>query len=90
MSIIETIALLGSFWLMIVLTMILTFVLITIWLVILATELFTVTVIKDKSLKVIHDIKENITNGTNKVEIITEEMEADMEEGATNEYYNRF
>jgi hypothetical protein len=64
--------------------------LITIWLVILATELFTVTVIKDKSLKVIHDIKENITNGTNKVEIITEEMEADMEEGATNEYYNRF
>lgn len=64
--------------------------LITIWLVILATELFTVTVIKDKSLKVIHDIKENITNGTNKVEIITEEMEADMEEGVTNEYYNRF
>ena len=64
--------------------------LITIWLVILATELFTVTVIKDKSLKVIHDIKENITNGTNKVEIITEEMEADMEEGATNEYYSRF
>lgn len=64
--------------------------LITIWLVILATELFTVTVIKDKSLKVIHDIKENITNGTNKVEIITEEMEADMEEGAINEYYNRF
>lgn len=64
--------------------------LITIWLIILATELFTVTVIKDKSLKVIHDIKENITNGTNKVEIITEEMEADMEEGATNEYYNRF
>ena len=64
--------------------------LITVWLVILATELFTVTVIKDKSLKVIHDIKENITNGTNKVEIITEEMEADMEEGATNEYYNRF
>ena len=64
--------------------------LITIWLVILATELFTVTVIKDKSLKVIHDIKENITNGTNKVEIITEEMEADMEEGATYEYYNRF
>ena len=64
--------------------------LITVWLIILATELFTVTVIKDKSLKVIHDIKENITNGTNKVEIITEEMEADMEEGATNEYYNRF
>lgn len=64
--------------------------LITIWLVILATELFTVTVIKDKSLKVIHDIKENITNGTNKVEIITEEMEADMEEGAINEYYSRF
>lgn len=64
--------------------------LITIWLVILATELFTVTVIKDKSLKVIHDIKENITNGTNKVEIITEEMEADMEEGVTNEYYNKF
>ena len=64
--------------------------LITIWIIILATELFTVTVIKDKSLKVIHDIKENITNGTNKVEIITEEMEADMEEGATNEYYNRF
>ena len=64
--------------------------LITIWLVILATELFTVTVIKDKSLKVIHDIKENITNGTNKVEIITEEMEADMEEGVVNEYYNRF
>ena len=64
--------------------------LITIWLIILATELFTVTVIKDKSLKVIHDIKENITNGTNKVEIITEEMEADMEEGVTNEYYNRF
>lgn len=64
--------------------------LITIWLVILATELFTVTVIKDKSLKVIHDIKENITNGTNKVEIITEKMEADMEEGVTNEYYNRF
>ena len=64
--------------------------LITIWLIILATELFTVTVIKDKSLKVIHDIKENITNGTNKVEIITEEMEADMEEGVVNEYYNRF
>lgn len=64
--------------------------LITIWLIILATELFTVTVIKDKSLKVIHDIKENITNGTNKVEIITEEMEADMEEGAINEYYSRF
>ena len=64
--------------------------LITIWLVILATELFTVTVIKDKSLKVIHDIKENITNGTNKVEIITEEMEADMEEGVMNEYYSRF
>ena len=64
--------------------------LITIWLVILATELFTVTVIKDKSLKVIHDIKENITNGTNKVEIITQDMEADMEEGVTNEYYNRF
>lgn len=64
--------------------------LITIWLVILATELFTVTVIKDKSLKVIHDIKENITNGTNKVEIITEEMEADMEEGVVNEYYSRF
>ena len=64
--------------------------LITIWLIILATELFTVTVIKDKSLKVIHDIKENITNGTNKVEIITEEMEADIEEGAINEYYSRF
>ena len=64
--------------------------LITVWLVILATELFTVTVIKDKSLKVIHDIKENIINGTNKVEIITEEMEADMEEGVVNEYYSRF
>lgn len=64
--------------------------LITVWLIILATELFTVTVIKDKSLKVIHDIKENITNGTNKVEIITEEMEADMEEGVVNEYYSRF
>lgn len=64
--------------------------LITVWLVILATELFTVTVIKDKSLKVIHDIKENINNGTNKVEIITEEMEADMEEGVVNEYYSRF
>ena len=64
--------------------------LITTWLIILATELFTVTVIKDKSLKVIHDIKENITNGTNKVEIITEEMEADMEEGVVNEYYSRF
>lgn len=58
--------------------------LITTWLIILATELFTVTVIKDKSLKVIHDIKENITNGTNKVEIITEEMEADMEEGVVS------
>ena len=64
--------------------------LITVWLVILATELFTVTVIKDKSLKVIHDIKENINNGTNKDEIITEEVEADMEEGVVNEYYSRF
>lgn len=63
--------------------------LIVVWLIILATELFTVSVIKDKTPKVVKDIKEKMSNGTNKVEIITEQMEADMEEGALNEYYNR-
>ena len=29
-------------------------------------------------------------NEVNKVEVVTEEMEADMEEGVMNEYYSRF
>ena len=68
MSIIETIALLGSFWLMIVLTMILTFVL-----------------VKDKTIE---KVSEN--SSVNKVEVITDEMEADIEEGVRSEYYGRF
>lgn len=74
MSIIETIALLGSFWLMIVLTMILTFVL-----------------VKDKTTEVKNVIKKISDNtSVNKVEVITDEMEADIEEGVRNEYYGRF
>ena len=38
----------------------------------------------------ISDIKEKVSNSTNKVEIVTEQMEVDMEEGVMNEYYNRF
>ena len=73
MSIIETIALLGSFWLMIVLTMILTFVL-----------------IKDKTTEVKNVIKKISDNtSVNKVEVITDEMEADIEEGVRSEYYRR-
>lgn len=64
--------------------------LVVIWLIILATELFTVSVIKDKTPKIVSDIKEKVSNSTNKVEIITEQMEVDMEEGVMNEYYNRF
>ena len=64
--------------------------LVVVWLIILATELFTVSVIKDKTPKIVSDIKEKVSNGTNKVEIITEQMEVDMEEGVMNEYYNRF
>ena len=64
--------------------------LIVIWLIILATELFTVSVIKDKTPKIVSDIKEKVSNSTNKVEIVTEQMEVDMEEGVMNEYYNRF
>ena len=74
MSIIETIALLGSFWLMIVLTMILAFVL-----------------IKDKTTEVKNVIKKISDNtSVNKVEVITDEMEADIEEGVRSEYYGRF
>ena len=64
--------------------------LVVIWLIILATELFTVSVIKDKTPKIVSDIKEKVSNSTNKVEIVTEQMEVDMEEGVMNEYYNRF
>ena len=64
--------------------------LVVVWLIILATELFTVSVIKDKTPKIVSDIKEKVSNGTNKVEIVTEQMEVDMEEGVMNEYYNRF
>lgn len=64
--------------------------LVVVWLIILATELFTVSVIKDKTPKIVSDIKEKVSNSTNKVEIITEQMEVDMEEGVMNEYYNRF
>ena len=63
--------------------------LVVVWLIILATELFTVSVIKDKTPKIVSDIKEKVSNNTNKVEIITEQMEVDMEEGVMNEYYNR-
>ena len=74
MSIIETIALLGSFWLMIVLTMILTFVL-----------------VKDKTMEVKNVIKKVSENSSvNKVEVITDEMEADIEEGVRSEYDGRF
>ena len=64
--------------------------LVVVWLIILATELFTVSVIKDKTPKIVSDIKEKVSNSTNKVEIVTEQMEVDMEEGVMNEYYNRF
>ena len=64
--------------------------LVVVWLIILATELFTVSVIKDKTPKIVSDIKEKVSNSTNKVEIITEQMEVDMEEGVMNEYYNKF
>ena len=64
--------------------------LVVVWLIVLATELFTVSVIKDKTPKIVSDIKEKVSNSTNKVEIITEQMEVDMEEGVMNEYYNRF
>ena len=64
--------------------------LVVVWLIILATELFTVSVIKDKTPKIVSDIKEKVRNSTNKVEIVTEQMEVDMEEGVMNEYYNRF
>ena len=64
--------------------------LVVVWLIILATELFTVSVIKDKTPKIVSDIKEKVSNTTNKVEIVTEQMEVDMEEGVMNEYYNRF
>ena len=64
--------------------------LVVVWLIILATELYTVSVIKDKTPKIVSDIKEKVSNSTNKVEIVTEQMEVDMEEGVMNEYYNRF
>ena len=64
--------------------------LVVVWLIILATELFTVSVIKDKTPKIVSDIKEKVSNSTNKVEIVTEQMDVDMEEGVMNEYYNRF
>ena len=64
--------------------------LVVVWLIILATELFTVSVIKDKTPKIVSDIKEKVSNSTNNVEIVTEQMEVDMEEGVMNEYYNRF
>ena len=64
--------------------------LVVVWLIILATELFTVSVIKDKTPKIVSDIKEKVSNSTNKVEIVTEQMEVDMEEGVMNEYYNKF
>ena len=64
--------------------------LVVVWLIILATELFTVSVIKDKTPKIVSDIKEKVSNSTNNVEIVTEQMEVDMEEGVMNEHYNRF
>ena len=45
---------------------------------------------EDKTPKIVSDIKEKVSNSTNKVEIVTEQMEVDMEEGVMNEYYNRF
>ena len=52
--------------------------------------LYNQSVIKDKTPKIVSDIKEKVSNSTNKVEIVTEQMEVDMEEGVMNEYYNRF
>ena len=48
--------------------------------------------IKDKVPAIVNkivEVKEHKPT-VNEVEIVTEEMEADMEEGVMNEYYSRF
>lgn len=75
MSIIETIALLVTFWAMLI-----------------GTILITFSITKDKVPAIVNkvvEVKEQ-KSSVNEVEIVTEEMEADMEEGAINEYYSRF
>lgn len=75
MSIIEIIVLLVTFWAMLI-----------------GTILITFSITKDKVPAIVNkvvEVKEQ-RSSVNEVEIVTEEMEADMEEGAINEYYSRF
>ena len=58
--------------------------LITFWAMLIGTILITFSITKDKV-----EVKEHKPT-VNEVEIVTEEMEADMEEGVMNEYYSRF
>ena len=53
--------------------------------------ILTIVLVKDKTTEV-KKKKKKISDNTsvNKVEVITDEMEADIEEGVRSEYYGRF
>lgn len=74
-----------------VLIMTLVFVFCT-WLMTMGTIVLTYSVLKRENPTIIETIKEKVQNKEiiNQVEIVTDEMEADTEEGVINEYYTRF
>ena len=66
--------------------------LVTFWAMLVGTILITFSITKDKVPAIVNkivEVKEHKPT-INEVEIVTEEMEADMEEGVMNEYYSRF
>ena len=61
------------------------------WAINIGTFIVSYALIKYNEPSIIETIKEvKSRNEINKVEVVTEEMEADMEEGVMNEYYSRF
>ena len=61
------------------------------WAINIGTFIVSYALIKHNEPSIIETIKEvKSRNEINKVEVVTEEMEADMEEGVMNEYYSRF
>lgn len=71
----EVIVLLGAFWIMM-----------------MCTFIIAVYVVKDKTPEIVKSIKNVIPKQEeiNEVEVITDEMEADIEGRVMNEYYTRF
>ena len=59
----------------------------------IGTILITFSITKDKVPAIIREVKEVVKENKdiiNQVEVVTDEMEADIEEGVMNEYYSRF